>query len=66
MQIIIPTRGSLPPEPTTVSYDVSVQADGCYKAQSPPVFIGQQLMKDASGNQVINPLYTIYGCFNTL
>ena len=66
MQIIIPTAGSLPPQPTIVTYDVSVQSDGCYKAQSPPAFIGQQLMKDADGNQVINPLYTIYGCFNTL
>lgn len=66
MQIIIPTQGSLPPEPTDVSYDVSVQGDGCYKAQSPPAFIGQQLMKDDNGNQVVNPLYTIYGCFNPL
>jgi ABC-2 type transport system permease protein len=66
MQIIIPAAGSLPPEPTTVTYDISVQSDGCYKAQSPPAFIGQQLMKDASGSQVINPLYTIYGCFNPL
>ncbi len=66
LQVLVPTPGSLPPQPTTVSYDVSVQSDGCYKAQSPPAFIGQQLMQDADGNQVVNPLYTIYGCFNTL
>src|SRR6202043_4160456 len=66
LNILIPPPGSLPPQPTPVSYDVSVQSDGCYKAQSPPAFIGQQLMRDAGGAQVVNPLYTIYGCFNTL
>ena len=54
------------PVHTTVTYDLSVQADGCYKAQSPPAFIGQQQMRDAGGHNVVNPLYTIYGCFNTL
>jgi ABC-2 type transport system permease protein len=66
INVLIPTQGSLPSQPTPVSYDVSVQADGCYKAQSPPAFIGQQLMRDANGHNVVNPLYTIYGCFNTL
>ncbi len=66
INVLIPTPGSLPPQPTPVAYDVSVQSDGCYKAQSPPAFIGQQLMRDADGQQVVNPLYTIYGCFNTL
>lgn len=66
-QIFAPTPGStLPPEPMTVSYDISVQPDGCYKAQSPPAFIGQQTFTDPAGDQVVNPLYTIYGCFNTL
>lgn len=45
---------------------VNVRADGCYKAQSPPAFIGQQLMRDAHGRGVVNSLYTIYGCFNVL
>jgi ABC-2 type transport system permease protein len=66
INVLIPTQGSLPSQPTPVSYDVSVQADGCYKAQSPPVFIGTQTMRDAAGHSVVNPLYTIYGCFNTL
>ena len=66
LNVLIPAQGSLPPEPTAVTYDVSVQSDGCYKAQSPPAFIGQQLMRDAQGNNVVNPLYTIYGCFNPL
>jgi len=42
----------VPPEPTAVSYDLSVQSNGCYKAQSPPAFIGQQLMRDANGKNV--------------
>jgi ABC-2 type transport system permease protein len=64
--VFTPQTGPLPPEPTTVTYDLSVQSDGCYKAQSPPAFIGQQLMRDAHGHNVVNPLFTIYGCFNTL
>jgi ABC-2 type transport system permease protein len=60
------STGLLPPQETTITYDVSVQSDGCYKAQSPPAFIGQQLMRDAQGHNVVNPLYTIYGCFNPL
>jgi hypothetical protein len=66
INVLIPAPGSLPSQPTPVTYDVSVQPDGCYKAQSPPAFIGQQLMRDAHGHSVVNPLYTIYGCFNTL
>ena len=65
INVLIPTQGSLPPEPTAVTYDVSVQSDGCYKAQSPPAFIGAQMMRAAGGHSVVNPLYTIYGCFNT-
>ena len=49
-----------------MTYDVSVQSDGCYKAQSPPAFIGQQLMRVPSGANIVNPLYTVYGCFNNL
>jgi ABC-2 type transport system permease protein len=64
--VLTQANGPLPPQQTTVTYELSVQSDGCYKAQSPPAFIGQQLMRDAHGHNVVNPLYTIYGCFNTL
>ncbi len=64
--IIPPSGGALPTEPTNIDYDVSVNWDGCYKAQSPPAFIGQQLMRDKQGKNIVNPLYTIYGCFNPL
>ena len=66
MTVYIPQPGAQPFNPTPVSYDVSVTADGCYKAVSPPSFVGQQTMKAASGQTVVNPLFTIYGCFNTL
>jgi ABC-2 type transport system permease protein len=64
--VVTPSSGALPSQPTPVAYDVSAQWDGCYKAQSPPAFIGQQTMRDAHGHNVVNPLYTIYGCFNPL
>ena len=66
LTVFIPQPGAQPFQQTPVTYDVSVTSDGCYKAQSPPSFIGQQSMRDASGNSVVNPLYTIYGCFNVL
>ena len=65
MDVFIPQPGANPFNQTPVTYDVSVQSDGCYKAQSPPIFIGQQLMKVPGGRMIVNPLYTIYGCFNT-
>ncbi len=66
LTVFIPQAGAVPFQQTPVSYDVSVTSDGCYKAQSPPAFIGSQLMRDAHGHQIINPLYTIYGCFDTM
>jgi ABC-2 type transport system permease protein len=50
---------------TPVVYDVSAKSNGCYKAEAPPSFVGQQLMTVAHGRSVVNPLYTIYGCFDT-
>jgi ABC-2 type transport system permease protein len=66
LTVFIPQPGAQPFQQTPVTYDVSVTADGCYKAVSPPSFVGQQTMKDAAGDTVVNPLFTIYGCFNTL
>ena len=66
LDVFIPQPGAEPFNQTPVTYDVSLQSDGCYKAESPPSFVGQQTMKDAAGNQVVNPLFVIYGCFNPL
>ncbi len=51
---------------TPVSYDVSVQSNGCYKASSPPAYVGQTNIRDTSGQLVVNPLVTIYGCLDIL
>ena len=66
LDVFIPQPGAVPFNQTPVTYDVSVQSNGCYKAESPPSFVGQQTMKDADGKQVVNPLFVIYGCFNPL
>jgi ABC-2 type transport system permease protein len=58
--IATPRAGEL----ETVGYDVSVESDGCYKADAPTSFVGAQLMTDAQGHSVVNPLFTIYGCFD--
>ncbi len=64
--VFMPQAGANPFTQTPVTYDVSASSDGCYKATAPPSFIGQQTMRDARGNNVTNPLFTIYGCFNVL
>jgi ABC-2 type transport system permease protein len=64
--VFIPQLGAVPFQQTPVTYEVSVSSDGCYKATSPPSFVGQQTMRDAHGRSVVNPLFTIYGCFDTL
>ncbi|HEY4825089.1 MAG TPA: ABC transporter permease [Solirubrobacteraceae bacterium] len=65
VDVLIAQSGPTPLE-QTVSYDVSVQSNGCYKADSPPSFVGSQLMRVPGEGSVVNPLFTIYGCFNTL
>jgi ABC-2 type transport system permease protein len=66
LNVFIPQPGKVPFQETPVTYDVSVQANGCYKAQSPPAFVGQQTIRDARGETVVNPLFVVYGCFNPL
>jgi ABC-2 type transport system permease protein len=67
MNVLVPQQGgALPFQVTPVAYDVSVKSNGCYKADAPPSFVGQQMMRVPHGRSVVNPLFTIYGCFNTL
>ncbi len=66
LDVLVPQPGAVPYAQTPVTYDVSVDSDGCYKAESPPTFVGEQTILDAAGQSVVNPLYVIYGCFNTL
>jgi ABC-2 type transport system permease protein len=56
--------GASPFRETAVAYDVSAKSNGCYKAEAPSSFVGQQTMTDARGHSVVNPLFTIYGCFD--
>lgn len=63
--IVSTQSGANPLSLTPIAYDVSVKANGCYKADAPPSFVGQQTMPDVQGHGVVNPLYTIYGCFDT-
>ncbi|HEY1569677.1 MAG TPA: ABC transporter permease [Solirubrobacteraceae bacterium] len=64
--VYLPQLNAVPFQRTNVEYDVSVRFDGCYKAQSPPTFIGGSTMTDNRGRSVVNPLFVVYGCFNTL
>src|SRR5437868_5383054 len=66
LTVFILQPGAVPFQQTPVTYDVTVQANGCWKAQSPPSFVGQQTMRDADGNKVVNPLFVMYGCLNPL
>ena len=64
--VYLPQLKSVAFQQTSVEYDVSVAADGCYKAQSPPAFLGGPTMQDEQGRTVTNPLFVVYGCFNIL
>jgi ABC-2 type transport system permease protein len=64
--VYLPQLKAVPFQRTNIEYDVSVRYDGCYKAQSPPTFIGGPAMTDDRGRSVVNPLFVVYGCFDTL
>jgi hypothetical protein len=64
--VYLPQPKSVPFQQSNVEYDVSVQYNGCWKASSPPAFVGGQTMQNAAGRQVTNPLFVVYGCFNVL
>jgi ABC-2 type transport system permease protein len=65
INVYLPQAQKVPFSATSVEYDVSVESDGCYKAQSPPAFIGGETMKGIDGRRVSNPLFMVYGCFDT-
>lgn len=66
LNVYLPQAHAVPFSATSVEYDVSVESDGCFKASSPPSFIGGPTMKTATGATVTNPLYMVYGCFDVL
>jgi ABC-2 type transport system permease protein len=62
--VFLPQANSVPYQLQSVEYDVNVEYNGCWKAQSPPAFVGNATMQDAAGRSVANPLFIVYGCFN--
>jgi len=64
LYVYLPQPKAVDFQQTNVEYDVSVQYNGCWKASSPPSFIGGQTMQNAAGKSVTNPLFVVYGCFN--
>jgi ABC-2 type transport system permease protein len=59
--------GAQPLTDTPVDYDVSVDSDGCYKADAPAIIVGGATIKRKPGGGVtVNPLNILYGCFNVL
>jgi ABC-2 type transport system permease protein len=52
------------PAQTTIDYDVTVQANGCYSADGPPAFIGPLTIRDRRGRRLLNPLFRFDGCFD--
>jgi ABC-2 type transport system permease protein len=63
--LLHPSVTGSPLATTSVTYDTSVKSEGCYKAQAPPTFVGSQTMTDTRHHSVVNPLFVIYGCFDT-
>jgi ABC-2 type transport system permease protein len=64
MDLLIPLDGATPFSLTPVAFDVTVKANGCYKAEGPPSFIGQAEIRNTHGNEVVNPLFSFAGCFD--
>ncbi len=64
LDMVVETDGAEPFSLTPVAFDVTVKADGCYKAEGPPTFIGQPEIRDDHGAEVVNPLYAFDGCFD--
>jgi hypothetical protein len=49
----------------SVTYDMSLQADGCFQAQGPPGVVGTATEQAVTGRTVVNPLFAFEGCFDT-
>jgi ABC-2 type transport system permease protein len=55
-----------PATPVTATYNVDVQADGCYAADGdgPASVNGSRIITGPRYTQVVNPLWLIDGCFD--
>jgi hypothetical protein len=49
----------------SVTYDMTLQADGCFAAMGPPGVVGSATEESVGGRSVVNPLFAFDGCFDT-
>ena len=47
------------------TYELNVQANGCYTADGPPALVGNKTLTTATGAKRVNPLFAFDGCFDT-
>jgi hypothetical protein len=47
------------------TYELNVQADGCYTADGPPALVGNKTLTTPTGTERVNPLFAFDGCFDT-
>ena len=47
------------------TYELNVQADGCYTADGPPALVGSKTLTTPAGAKRVNPLFAFDGCFDT-
>jgi hypothetical protein len=50
---------------TQYTYELTVQATGCYTADGPPGIVGQLTLTSHSGATRVNPLFAFDGCFDS-
>ena len=49
---------------TQYTYELTVQATGCYTADGPPGLVGQVTLTTPAGATRVNPLFAFDGCFD--
>ncbi len=50
---------------TQYTYELTVQATGCYTADGPPGLVGQVTLTTRAGVTRVNPLFAFDGCFDS-
>jgi hypothetical protein len=64
--VLVPHANSPDPQFEPVDYDLSVKVNGCWSAEGPPSFVGNQTFRTPHGASVVNPLFRLEGCFNPI
>lgn len=59
--LLLQVGGSL----TLYTYELNVQANGCYTADGPPGLVGGRTLTTKSGSVRVNPLFAFDGCFDS-